>query len=257
MKKLILIILFVFSCLPIDLSIADEWLEAKSSHFIVYYKDAKESFINRVIEKSEGYYDKIADDLGFRRYNFWLWDNRAKIYIYNDADDYQVSTGQPAWSSGSAIPKDKIIRTFPGANDFFDRILPHEMGHIIFREFVGFDNNAVPVWLDEGVASLEEGSKYSSANMLVKQAIRNEDFIGLKELAGLNPHLMPDDKSVNLFYAESASIAGFLIKEFGKDSFVLFCQNLRDKKDLERSISYVYPFRNIDELSRAWQEHLE
>ena len=54
-------------------------------------------------------YDKIADDLGFRRFDFWLWDKRAKIYIYDDVRSYQAATNQPSWSSGCAIIKDKII----------------------------------------------------------------------------------------------------------------------------------------------------
>lgn len=257
MRRYILCLAILFLCSSCALSQAGEWQTAKSNHFIIYYKDAKDDFINRMIDKAEEYYDKIADDLGFRRYNFWLWDNRAKIYIYNDAQDYQASTGQPAWSLGAAMPKDKIIKTFPGAQGFFERILPHEMGHIIFREFVGFDNHAIPIWLDEGVASLGERQRYSNAAMLVKQAIKNGNFIGLVQLTNLNPHLMQDSESVNLFYAESVSLVDYLIKEFGRDNFVLFCQTLRDKKDLERSISYVYPFKNIEDLSGEWREHLQ
>lgn len=259
MRKYIIFfaVFFFSSSLLLALTRDDDWYVAKSTHFIVYYKNAPEDFIENLIDKSEDYYNKIADNLGFRRYNFWLWDNRAKIYIYDDSQSYQASVGQPSWSSGCAIVNEKIIHTFPYAKGFFDTTLPHEMGHIIFREFVGFNNAAIPVWLDEGIASYQENLRYSMANRIVKEALGNNKFIDLENLSRLNPHSMLDAESVNLFYAESVSIVDYLVKEFGQDNFILFCQNLRDKMDLEKAISYVYPFKNIGELNRAWQRHLE
>jgi len=256
MKKLSVRVLILLLSFFYTFAEADEWRIAKSTHFIVYYKEAKDSFINRAIETAEQYYDKIADDLGFRRYDFWLWDKRAKIYIYNDLEDYQTATGQPDWSSGIALPKDKIIQTFPDAQGFFDRVLPHEMGHIIFREFVGFDNHAIPVWLDEGVASSRECQRYAASSMLVKQAIKNGKFIEMEELAKFNPLGIKDDAAVSLFYAESISVVDYLLKEFGRDRFVLFCQTLRDKQDLERAVSYAYSFSDIADLGRSWRKYL-
>ncbi|MBI5145238.1 MAG: hypothetical protein HZA27_03525 [Candidatus Omnitrophica bacterium] len=258
MKKYIffLLILFIY-CGISHAQDTEKWHIAKSTHFIVYYKNAKENFIERLINKSEEYYNEIADNLGFRRYNFWLWDNRAKIYLYDDAQDYQESSGQPLWSSGYAVVSEKTIKTFPEAVGFFETVLPHEMGHIIFREFVGFDNYSVPLWLDEGVASYQENLKHRLANRVVKDAIENGNFIGLAELAKLNPQLLTDKEAVNLFYAEAVTIVSYLVKEFGTDNFVLFCQALRDKKNLEKALSYTYPFGDIQGLDRAWQKYLK
>ena len=234
-----------------------KWLTAKSNHFIVYYRNAPERFIDKLIDQVEYCYDEIADDLGFRRHEFWLWDNRAKIYVYNDARDYQVSTGLPIWSQGAAVPKDKVIQTFLNEKGFFDIILPHEMGHIIFREFVGFNNRAVPIWLDEGVASYQERRKRGLAKNIVKDAIKKETFIPLVKLSRINPKFLSDRGTVNLFYAESITIVEYLIKQFGRESFVFFCQNLRDKKNLDAAIRSAYPFEDIEELDEAWQKYLK
>lgn len=245
-------------CLWLSFTLANtnDWSVVKSTHFIVYYKNAPGDFIEQLIEKSEYYYDKIADDLGLRRFDFWLWDNRAKIYIHDDAKAYQTATNQPGWSVGCAIIKEKVIHTFPYAKGFFQTTLPHEMGHIIFREFVGFDNQAVPIWLDEGVASYQENLIYSMAHKLVIEAIATNKFVNLENLSKINPQLIKDNESALLFYAEAVSMIDYMVKEFGKDNFILFCQNLRDKADLERAISYAYPFRNIQELDQAWQKYI-
>lgn len=235
----------------------DDWRIAKSTHFIIHYKGAPEEFLTTLAERAEDYYDKIAEDLGFRRYNFWLWDNRAKIYIYDDASSYQAATAQPSWSMGSALPKDKVIHAFVGQKKFFDVVLPHEIGHIIFREFVGFDNPAIPLWLDEAVASYQEKSQALQAHQQVRKAIEKGTFIPLEKLCGINQILMFDQASVNLFYAEGRSIIDYLIKEFGKDNFVRFCQDLRDRKNLERALASSYGFKNIQELEQAWQRYLK
>jgi len=258
MKKFLLF-LAVFFIFPHTILAADtqKWKTAKSTHFIVHYKNAPESFIEKIIRESEDHYAKIADRLGFTRYNFWLWDNRANIYIYDDMQDYHKNTGQPTWSSGASIPRQKTIYTFPYAKNFFETVLPHEMGHIIFREFVGFDNRAIPIWLDEGVATYQENNKYSYVDRLVKETMKNRTFFDLKKLSTIQPKTIFDPSYVQVFYLESASVVSFLIKKYGKDSFMLFCQYLRDKKDFEAALRSVYPLLSLDELDKAWQNYIK
>lgn len=257
MRKYYLVSLIFFLSLSLTLAQTDDWRIAKSTHFIIYYKNTSEDFIEKLVEESEDYYNEIAENLGFKRYDFWLWDNRAKIYIYDDAGSYQSATGQPAWSMGSVIPKDKVISAFPGIRGFFETILPHEIGHIIFREFVGFDNNSLPIWLDEGVACYQEKFRRPIAIKLVKDAIKENRFVSLEWLSNISPQLMKDAQIVNLFYAEAISIVDYLIGEFGKAKFVFFCQALRDKRNLEEAIRSSYPFENIKELDAAWRRYLK
>lgn len=239
-----------------------DWKVAKSTHFFVFYQNASADFIDRVIERAEDDYNRIADALGFIRFNFWLWDNRARIYIYDDKAGYQKATLQPGWSSGSAVikKKEKTIYSFINEKGFFESVLPHEMGHIIFKEFVGLVNPAIPLWLDEGVACYQERSRRESSARVLRQAIKENKFMGLDELFNFNSYRLQynltDSSTVAIFYAESVSLVDFLIKEFGKDRFVLFCQHLRDKKNFVRAMASVYPFGSIQELDAAWQNSL-
>lgn len=255
MKKIVLALLC--STLPLTAHAASKWNTAKSTHFIIYYVKADDAFVRSVVEYAEKYYEKIADRLGFRRYNFWLWDNRAQIYIHENALEYQKATGQPNWSLGSASPEEKIIHTFLREEGFLDSILPHEMGHIIFREFVGFDNSAIPLWFEEGVASYQEASKLAIAKEVVQQALKDGSFLDIEGLARFDAKNIKDEKEINIFYAESISIVNYLIKKFGNDRFVLFCQYLRDKKNFQRALASSYPFANIKELERSWVEDIK
>lgn len=256
MKKVFFLLLFLlfFSC---KVMAEEKWDTFKSTHFIVFYKNATENSVKQISDRAEEYYDLIADNLGFKRFDFWLWDDRAKIYIHDDIKAYQSATGQPSWSVGVAYPSLKTIQTFPHAGNFLDTVLLHEMGHIIFREFVGFNNPGVTLWLDEGVASYQEKTKYSSVNILIRKAIDENNFMDLNKLFGLHSLFGLDSKLVYLFYAESFSLVDFLIKEFGRDRFVLFCQELRDKKNFERALTSAYPYANVNEFGQAWQGYLK
>jgi hypothetical protein len=255
MKKTIFVIWAILSFSAAVFG-TEEWQQLKSDHFIIFYKSTPEDFAKKVADAAESYYNKIAEDLGFSRFNFWLWDNRAKIYIHDSAEDFRRSTGQPGWSGGYAVPAKKLIHTFPGAKDFFETVLAHEMGHIIFREFVGFNNPSVPTWLEEGVASFQEREKSEFSVEVVRQALAQGSFKNLGTLNGLRPLAMNNEKEINLFYAESISVVEYLINYFGREKFVYFCQNLRDKNNLQAAMSSAYPFENLDELSAAWQKSL-
>lgn len=235
---------------------ATAWKETKSTHFIIYYKNAPEEYISQVSYRAESYYDSIAEELGFRRFNFWLWDNRAKIYIYDNASDYQTSTGLPPWTLGDAVPREKVIRAFPFAQNFFEVTLPHELSHVIFREFVGFDNYSIPLWLDEGVASFYQKMQYQGIKTALQSAKRSGRLMPIPELTSIRSVWNMDKIRVGLFYMEAVSIVDFLFKEYGKDSFVSFCQNLRDKKDFGRALSATYPLGSLQELDTLWQRSL-
>ena len=232
------------------------WKEYKSDHFIVHYQNASEDFIRQVSNNSEQYYNSISDDLGFRRFNFWLWDNRANIYIYDNAAGYQAGLAMPSWSAGASWPQGKAIYSYSNAQGFLNTVLPHEMGHIIFRELVGVNNYAIPLWLEEGVASYQMKTKYSEVNRVLKEAIKAGIFMPLDQLSAVDIRTSTDNKKVELFYSEAYSAVDYMIQRFGRDRFVTFCQDLRDNKDLDRAIAAVYSFNGLKDLSQGWKQSI-
>ncbi|MFH1360069.1 MAG: peptidase MA family metallohydrolase [Candidatus Omnitrophota bacterium] len=253
---LLTLILFLFGLNPA--SAADNWKEYRSSHFILYYDEAPEDFIKSVAETAENYYYEITKNLGFYRTESWSWDQRAQIYIYDDMDNYIENAKQATWSHGAAQAKDKIIRTFPAAHGFFDSTLPHELGHIIFREFVGFKSN-IPIWMDEGVAMYQEKAKRWGANRLVKEAMDSEEFISIPELSEVKRLDSATPKGyVELFYAEAASIVYYLITEFGQYHFVQFCKYLKEGNRFDYALSKTYGrFETLEDLDKAWKDYLK
>jgi hypothetical protein len=234
-----------------------KWHEFKSAHVLVYYKEIPLDFVKTVADSAEDAYRDITTRLGFYREHDWMTENRAKIYIYQDDQDYVHNAQQYQWSHGAASIRERTIRTFPSAHGFFDSTLPHELGHIIFHDYIGFDVE-IPLWFEEGVAMNQEKAKRFGVNHEVLQALKNDQFISLTDLTNMRLYSESPADRVQLFYAESASIVNFMISELGENRFAKLCRELKDGRSFLDAIQASYVrFSNLNELNRAWVGYLQ
>ena len=274
-------IFFLFAIFTGKFLFAEEWKELSGDHFLVYF-NGDDKFPKDVLDKSEIYYQRIATELGYPRYSeFWTWDKRVKIYIYPDHKTFIAATNQPEWSQGMADYTNKHIVSFAWSQGFFDSLLPHEMAHLIFRDFVGFKGE-VPLWLDEGVAQWEEESKRAAVKKIARQLFDADNLLSLNDMMKLDVRNVKEsdrvyirstrtkqgDKGVlflsgnnivNVYYVQAVSLTGFLIEKYGSYSFADFCRQLRDGKGIEEALRFAYPthIRGLDELEIEWRKYLE
>jgi len=259
---------------------AVQWKDKSSEHFIVYYIE-DDSFAKNVLDDAEVCYRRIASELGYPRYSeFWLWDNRAKIYIHKDRKSYLKATGMPAWSEGMADYIEKEIVSYAWSKDFIESLLPHEIAHLVFRDFVGFKGE-VPLWLDEGVAQWAEEKKRPEMKRMVQELYNNDTLLLLSDLMKLNINALKEidrvyvrptitkegdrgvvflstEHLVTTYYLVSVSLVGYMIEKYGSKRFASFCRELRDGKGLEDALKSAYPeyIRSLDELEERWRGYL-
>ncbi len=273
-------LLVVIFCSIICSAHAQEWKEMGSEHFICYFT-SDEAFVKEALGKAEVYYKQIALDLGYPRYSeFWTYEKRVKIYIYPDHTSFLKATGQPTWSHGMADYPNKEISGYLWSEEFIDSILPHEMAHLVFRDFVGFTGE-IPLWLDEGVAQHAERARWDHFKQVVKQLYNEDKLLSLKDLMMLNIRVIEDldrifvrvtlnkegkqttlflstDAIISNYYAVSVSLINFLIEQYGSTRFSHFCRELRDGKAVEDALRFVYSpsIQSLDELETKWMEYL-
>ncbi len=236
-------------------SFSAEWKEEKGDHFIVHYvNDAAKP--RDILYRAEGYYGRIADDIGYPRYsNFWQWDNRAKIYVHPNKASFQAMTGQPDWSDGMASYLDKSIHTIEGTPSFLEMVLPHEIAHLIFRDFVGF-RGGVPLWLDEGVAQWQETAKRQESLSTMPYLLRTGEAFTVRKITEMDIRREPDARKVHIFYLQAVSMVDFLVRQFGSQRFTQLCRELRDGKGLEEAVARAYSpsLKDLEEFDVRWKE---
>ncbi len=238
---------------------AKEWEVIKGDNFIVYYRpsDVPEDFARTVMDSVQEEFRNVTTNLGITRYQGWSGDKRASIYIYKDENDYVQNGGQAGWSHGAALVQTKMIKTYPSDAGFFDSLLPHELGHIILHEYVG-PYADVPLWFDEGVAMYQEKAKRLGTHKIVQEALANGQFIPLSELTLMRLYNNSAQKTVELFYAESASVVNFMISELGESHFYKLCHELKEHIPFVDALPKVYMHINdLDNLNKKWVNYLK
>ncbi|MCM8813475.1 MAG: hypothetical protein NC924_06030 [Candidatus Omnitrophica bacterium] len=259
-----------------------EWLQLRGDHFIVYYSPAHQRPAETSGKRAEAYYYSLAQELGYARYdNFWQWEKRVKIYLYPDRESYLQATRRPEWSQGCADYSRKSISTYVGGHDFLDTVLPHEIGHLIFRDYVGFTGD-IPLWLDEGVAQWAEQAKKDERRALMRELVAQGVAVPLVRLTAANAQnlhaqvliavpatvsareqsgrivTVDNFSPVALFYLQAFSLVDFLIQSQGAAAFTGFCRQLRDGKKLDEALRFSYPLRirSLEELEYQWRQDM-
>jgi hypothetical protein len=254
MSKQVIVLFFLILVwtLPAHAMGAD-WQVKRSDHFVVHFQEAPSEYINQLIKRSEDYYKNITQTFGFTRYDgFWTWDRRANIYLYMTREAYQKATNQPDWSDARANIFSREIHTYINMHEFFDRILPHEIAHLIFREFVGLEWQ-LPLWIDEGIACWSEKKGMDARFAMAQTLVTSERFISLQKLSQMGPEEITD---ADAFYSESASVIEFLYRSGGREKLIDYFRCLRDHEDWVFSLKKIYGFQNLSEMNRAWMEFL-
>jgi len=232
--------------------------ELRSEHFLIYHdKDVSRSYATQIKNTAERFYRTITQEFRLVRDNPWLWDNRAKIYIAKDKEDYQERFRCASWSAACVDYRRKIVYTYYGHKEF-KSIFVHELTHIILREYIGQQN--IPLWLDEGVATYMEdkygGGIYKKKLWFIKKKISDEKYIKLKELNKISYSELEDkaNDDVNFFYLESFSIVNFVINKYGRYKFSNLLRQLEKGFSVEEAFSKIfYKFRTLEDLEKEWK----
>ena len=240
---------------------AEPWRVTSSQHFRVFYlEDA--AFAAAVAEWGEHYYTQITLDLGLqhvvkRDWAPWLWERRCRIYLYPSREAYLRATRAPQWSGGMVHYRQRAVYSFLGAPAFLDKTLPHELAHIVFREFVGFDNARVPRWLDEGVAQYAENGRREESLELMQHGVAQGISLSLPQLQQV-PLSHASGGVAQLFYAQAVTLVHFFLEQYGSRRFLDFCRNLRDGQPIDRALSFATSgsVRSLADFEAAWQQFI-
>lgn len=248
---------------PVNYSDFSQWQTIKREHFIVYFYDPNHrDTAAQVLSKAEEYYDKVAYQIGYARYNnFWTWEDRVKIFIFPDRFAFVMTTGQNWWSKGYAVRDSKLfesraIVTFMQQDGFIDNLLPHEISHLIVKDHIGF-SRPLPIWFEEGVAQQMEKEDSDQAAVMAQLAKAGQS-IPFEFFQNLDIRQEREEMRVAIFYAQSRSVIEFLIRVYGQEGFRRLCANLREDMDFPQALQRAYPaaIDSMADLEGKWLRYM-
>ena len=123
-----------------------------SPHFIVHYEDLGDIYAEKVSQSAEKSFSTIIDALGHEP------DNYITITLTSTDEEFRKLTRGtlPDWSAAAAMPGNRIILSpLPGLKMNIERILAHEIVHIVLYDAAG--GRFIPRWFHEGCAETFSG----------------------------------------------------------------------------------------------------
>lgn len=181
-----------------------------------------------------------------------------QIYIYPSEEDLQsaLSLGGYDWVGGQARPElGAILAGIPNslaAPGEMERLIPHELTHLLVYEATGRKLGRVPSWFNEGLAALNERRPDPNRETLVKQALAQDSLIPLEALCAPFPL---DEDAARLAYAQSASIVGYLREEYGSQVIRDLLAAYADNASCDAGVTRVLG-KSLNGLDSSWRADL-
>ncbi len=193
--------------------------------------------------------------------------HKVDIYVWTDRREYlSHARDAPEWSGANFSFRqelDGVVRRIDltqknksGKFDpvMLDRVLPHEMCHLVLREYFG--DSPCPLFLEEGLAMMAESQIDNERLVLAGTVLNGEDGIPLARLATTG---RADITDPSVFYAEALSFTEYLHNKLTRRQFRQFLQHVRDgctvTDAIQRALYVPHKEQFAGALAAAWKEH--
>jgi hypothetical protein len=182
----------------------------------------------------------------------------VRIYIYPSEEDLRSALNLAGyeWAGGQARPElGAILTGIPdtlAAPSAMERLIPHELSHLLVYEASGRIVGRVPPWLNEGLSSIHERRPDPDREALLEQALAQDRLFPLEALCAPFPM---DEGAARLAYAQSASVVHYLREEYGsqviRDLLAAYADNASCEAGVNRALG-----KSLKGLNLAWLGHM-
>ncbi len=189
------------------------WQELIEEPFNIYWYEGEITLAQEVLDAAESGLEQVLELLQQPAEN-----QPIVIFIYSSEEELQStlsSVGQ-TWVGGHADPElgSIVVSLPPGVDQSLEiqRLIPHEITHILLYRFMGNEYQYLPAWFNEGLASQMEAFSHPDYDLILEKA---EEERGLIPFAHLCIAFPVDSGLALLSYAQSNSLLDYIQREYG------------------------------------------
>lgn len=243
-----------------ELAVVEERTSVETSeHFTVHARNA--SLARLVARQAEAALARICRIV----FSGAEYPHGVNVYVWPKAEDFaHNAVTAPEWAGGSfSIRPDengrllrRIDLTQLDEKDQFDlllldRVLPHEMSHLVLTEFFG--DTHCPLAVNEGLAMLNEESVDNGRILLAGAAVGGDRGLPLARLLTVD---RCNRENAAVVYAESYSLMRYLHARLTTEQFKDTLEHLKSGLPLDEAMQralYVPAEEGfLDVMARAW-----
>ena len=242
-------------------AVEDGYFTESGEHFTVRARNAR--LARLTVRQAEASLERIRGLILGR----WEYPHSVDIVVWADRAEYLANASDaPEWSGGSfsySVANGLTVRRIDltqldssrrFAVEMFDRVLPHELCHLVLREYFG--DAACPLLINEGMAMMVEWKADNTRLVEAAAALSDEVNPSLDELLVARRQ---DVERPAEFYAEAFSFVSFLHSRLSAAQFQEFLVQVKGGctvgEALQRAL-YVCPDEEfLTSLAAAWQDY--
>ena len=224
-----------------------DWRPLSEGPVTVYAYAGDDAFQADVLASAVDTVDVLS-----RRFDAELTDP-IRIWVYASADDFagSLAPNSESWIVGAAYPWFGLVNAVlpTGNRDELARVVPHEISHLVLFQATRNPFNGPPAWLDEGLATLAQGTGQAQLWLRVARAAEAGELDRLRSLNGQFPY---DPDGALLAYAQSLSAVQYIIDTYGETGLSKLIAVFRDGVSYDEAVERALGI-GLDELDEAWR----
>ncbi len=233
----------------------EKWIDLETANCIVYYKSTESA--KTVAKRVEETLKRVTEQLQYTKLDWHR--EKCKVFVFDDADAWtefvKESGTSSEWAAGFAYGALREVYMHAGdPDDMLNRVLPHELTHVIHREYAGDEDVHLPLWLLEGLACHNQFAGKGQLLGLARGAVDSPHFIQLGRLTALRNYPR-NSGEIDLFYAESLALVEFIFDRFGHEGLVRLHKKLRKTDEFDKLVKRAFKMK-VDEFEREWLEYV-
>lgn len=230
-----------------------QWRELRRDHATLWWYEGDDAFAESVLAGAEE-----ARESFNRRFMTGMTDP-IRIVLYANDEDFSeaLASNSAEWVGGLAYPRYGLIlaQLAPGssASREIDRLIAHEVSHLVLHQATNNSYTSPPVWFDEGLAVYSQTTADRRLAEAVDRAVRDGT---LTPLTSLNSSFPLDPDQALLAYGESESIIRFVIDTWGDAGIVRLIEAYQAGVTHEEAVRQALGLSQA-ELDAAWKAWLD
>ena len=218
------------------------------------FPEAERGRVSELIEDFDQRWAEVENDFGV------AIDDQLVIRVARNPREMRamapVGAPPPDYATGVAYSRWGVILLTMSAPQTWEPpdlevVLVHELSHVaLYRAVLG---NPMPRWFNEGVAIHQSEVRLLPRMESLLRAAAQRSMLRLSEL---DKHFPDHPHEVNIAYAQSADVVGFLRRSNNDERrFHRLVQSLRDGETFDTALATAYGWTRVG-LERQWRESL-
>lgn len=227
-----------------------DWKVLRTRHFNIYYYGEMET----IAEIGAYYAEEIYDELKVKLNH--VVTRKIPLIFYNTSIHFQQTNITPGLIPEGVggffeFLKGRVVLPSTGSLKEFRHVIRHELVHVfmtnkIYRTLSDHripPDALPPLWFVEGLAEYFSTEIDAQAEMIMRDAVINNYFVGLKDIYNIY--------GTFLMYKEGQSFLEFVGDVYGKEKIPLMVENFWMYRNFNELLEYILG-KSIEEIDNEW-----